>query len=366
MKKVFFAITILASMVGLLQAAPFQTLGLLRTPDAYVLPHKAAELVLVGYYRDVVRPDYVNDDQNGLIPYGMIGVGILDRVELGFFGGDDVYFMNAKVKVIQETASLPQISVGMDNIFSPVNKHRAQDYDPIEYPDIEWADHPDKVDYEYYSPYVVASKQAVLGGVSWMFNLGWGNNRYTGQVPRSRFFNGIFSSIELSPFKDFAFQGEYDGKDFNAGLKYTFDNFTLRLGAEAVEDWAKGSEGNGYEDNVRVAFGISYLFDKYAEAKRRPDLRQYARETGTGETGIVTDDEIAVEITEPDTEVSIVTPGTTTQTPGIVESSTYRELSPEVKDLLAELRNLREERQKAQKALEDLRTWLQELQEQNQ
>lgn len=366
MKKLVFAITILASMIGLLQAAPFQTLGLLRTPDAYVLPHKAAELLLVGYYRDVVRPDYVNDDQNGFIPYGMIGVGILDRIELGFFGGDDVYFMNAKLKLIQETVSLPQLSVGMDNIFSPVNHHRAQDYHPDEYPDIEWADHPDKTDYEYYSPYVVASKQAVMGGVSWMFNLGWGSNRYSGQVPRSRFFSGFFSSIELSPFKDFAILGEYDGKDFNAGIKYTFNNFTVRLGAQAVEDWAKGSEGNGYEDNIRVALGVSYLFDKYAEAKRRPDIWQYTSASSREETEIVPDGEIAVEVAEPGTEVSIVTPGTTTQTPGIVESSSYRELSPEVKDLLAELRNLREERQKAQKALEDLRTWLQDLQEQNQ
>ena len=53
-------------------------------------------------------------------------------------------------------------------------------------------------------------------------------------------------------------------------------------------------------------------------------------------------------------------------TPGIVEASAYKELSPEVKDLLAELRLLREERQKAQKALEDLRKWLQELKEENQ
>ncbi|MBW6513566.1 MAG: YjbH domain-containing protein [Candidatus Syntrophosphaera sp.] len=365
MKRLVLSVIVLAATFGLMEAAPFQTLGLLRTPDAYVLPHKAAELVLVGYYRNVEAPSYVGDEYNGFIPYGMIGVGILDRVELGFFGGDDVYFMNAKLKVIQESGTLPQISVGMDNIFSPVNKHRAQDYNPDDYPDIEWADHPDKVDYEYYSPYVVASKQAVFGGLSWMFNLGWGQNRYTGQVARSRIFNGLFSSIEISPFKDFAIQGEYDGKDFNAGLKYTVKNFTFRLGGEALEDLAKGSEGNGYEKNLRLAFGVSYLFDKYAEAKRRPELRRYAQDTDMDGTKIVTGGEIPVGVTESGTSVSILTPGTSLQSPGIVESSSYKELSPEVKDLLAELRNLREERQKAQKALEDLRKWLQELQEQN-
>lgn len=365
MKRLVLSVIVLAATVGLIEAAPFQTLGLLRTPDAYVLPHKAAELVLVGYYRNVEAPSYVNEDQNGFIPYGMIGVGILDRLELGFFGGDQVYFMNAKLKLIQESTAFPQISIGMDNIFSPVNKRRAQDYTPSEYPDIEWADHPDKTDYENYSPYAVASKQAVFGGVSWMFNLGIGANRYSGQVPRSRYFGGLFSSVEISPLKDFAIQGEYDGKDFNAGVKYSIKNFTLRLGAEAVEDLAKGSEGNGYENNLRVALGLSYLFDKYAEAQRRPDIRRYAQDTDLDEGPIVTRGEIPVDVTESGTQVSIVTPGTSLQSPGIVESSAYKELSPEVKDLLAELRNLREERQKAQKALEDLRKWLQELQEQN-
>ena len=41
-------------------------------------------------------------------------------------------------------------------------------------------------------------------------------------------------------------------------------------------------------------------------------------------------------------------------------SGTYRELSPEVKELLDELKQLRVEREKAQKALSDLRKWLDE------
>jgi len=389
MKKVILSVIVLAAMIGIIEAAPFQTLGMLRTPDAYVLPHKAAEILLVGYYRDVVRPAYVDPDKNGLIPYGMIGVGILDRVELGFFGGDWVYFLNAKIKLIQETPKVPQFAVGMDNILSPVNHHRAQDYIPGDpnNPDPGWyyEDHPDKTDYEYYSPYIVGSKQAVIGGLSWMFNLGWGQNRHTGQVERSRIFNGLFASIELSPIRDLALQGEYDGKDFNAAIKLTVKNFGFKIGAQAVEDWAKGSEGNGYEDNVRVALGVSYLFDRYAEAKRsRPDLSQYAKDQDLEPIEVAGLDEpvvppigedVVVDVTVPvtdvvvtdgttvtdGTEVTIVTPGTTVTTPGVTTPTGYKELSPEVKDLLAELRNLREERQKAQKALEDLRTWLQEL-----
>lgn len=380
MRRIILSVIVLAALAGTLQAAPFQTLGLLRTPDAYVLPHKAAELVLVGYYRNVERPDWVNlnpEKSEGFFPYGMVGVGLLDRVELGFFGGDDIYFMNAKVKLIQETEKFPQISIGMDNIFSTVNHSRAQDYKPYWDPetgddgapsaqydpyDLGWIDHPDKTDYEHYSPYIVASKQAVFGGVSWMFNLGVGANRFTGQVPRSRWFSGSFASIEISPFRDFAIQGEYDGKDFNAGVKYSFDNFTVKFCGEAVEDLAKESEGSGWENNLRIALGVSYLFDKYAESQRRPDIRPIVRTTDLDNTTVVTNGEVPV-TTQTGTEVAITTPGTTT--PQLVETSAYKELSPEAKELLAELRSLREERQKAQKALEDLRKWLQELKEQN-
>ncbi|NLN84479.1 MAG: hypothetical protein GX135_00045, partial [Candidatus Cloacimonetes bacterium] len=125
MKKFILSVIVLTALVGVVQAAPFQTMGLLRTPDAYVIPHKAAQMVLAGYYRNVERPQYVDPDKNGLNFYGMLGVGLFDRVQLDFFGGDYVYFFNAKVKVLEESPKWPQLALGVDNILSPVNKHRA-------------------------------------------------------------------------------------------------------------------------------------------------------------------------------------------------------------------------------------------------
>jgi len=438
MKKVILCVIVLAAMLSVAYATPFQTIGMLRTPDAYVLPHKAAEILLVGYYRDVVKPQYMDMDEFGnFVPYGMLGVGLFDRVELGLFAGDDVYFMNLKVKVIQETNKIPQVSVGMDNIFSPVNRHRTQDHTPTTAPGWEYADHPDKASYEYYSPYIVGSKQVVFGGVNWMFNLGVGTNRFIGWDQRARIWNGLFYSIELSPLKNLALQGEFSGHEFNAGIKYSYKNFGLKVGIEALEDFVKD---NGYEDNLRVAVGLSYLFDEYAEGKRvRPDLSEYAAnvvtgdevvindvpddngtvavgdngttsgdtglttgdtgttvdtgttsdtgtttgDTGTtgntttvtGDTGTTTGDtgttvtDVAVDtgtVTTGDTvtdgtTITLNNPSDTLANPGVVVTQTnYKELSPEVKDLLAELRNLREQRMKAQKALEDLRKWLQE------
>ncbi len=368
MKKYILCAAVLIAAVCGVNAAPFQTSGMLRTPDAYVLPSKSADLTLVGYYRNA-SPGYEDNDRNGIIPYGLVTVGVLDRLELGLFGGDDVYFMNAKFKVIQETPTLPQLAIGMDNIFSPVNRGRSQDGPS----DWEFADHPDKTDYEFYSPYAVASKQAVFGGIAWMFNLGVGSNRYTGQVSRSRKFNGFFTSTEISPLRNFALLGEYDGYNFNAGIKYTYDNFTIRLAGQALEDLAKKSEGSGLEENRRFALGISYYFDRYSSSKgsRRPDISRDpdlpAIQLGRY-SEIIPDSEIRINTTpKKPGQIGTLNPlgGVDPTSYGPVGSGSYKELSPQVKELLKELEGLSTEREKAQKALEDLRLWIQELQEQN-
>ncbi len=388
MKKVIFSLLLLTAMLGIVEAAPFQTLGMLRTPDAYVLPHRAAEILLVGYYRDVVAPKPMTQDaidaSKGFFPYAMVGVGLFNRVELGIFAGDNtkldglMYYMNVKAKIIEESLRIPQISVGIDNVFSPMPQHGVQYQDASD----NYSTHPDADSYEYFSPYAVASKQAVFAGIPWMFNAGFGSNRFIGQASRARIFNGFFTSVEVSPLRDLALQGEYDGEDFNVGIKYSYKNFGLKVGAAAIEDRAKDSN---YKDNVRVAFGLSYLFDKYAESKRRPDLSRYAVESDLEGTDVVEVGEIPTPIETditippsgtgtPGSGVVVVPPGTTgtevavispteLQTPGLVTpgSSAYKELSPEVRDLLKELEALRLERQNAQKALDDLRKWIQEL-----
>jgi hypothetical protein len=162
----------------------------------------------------------------------------------------------------------------------------------------------------------------------------------------------MFASIEFSPFKDFFIQGEYSGHDFQAGIKYTYNNWGIRFGAQAIEDWAKDS---AYSGNRRFALGISYLFDKYATAKRRPDILELARGAQAAEEPIV-----VTQGEEPIGEVSVSTGG---RDIGVESGTGYKELSPEVKDLLGELRALREEREKAQKALLELREWLRDLKE---
>lgn len=343
MKKVILTLIVVATMFGLLNAAPFQTLGMLRTPDAYVLPHKAAEFMVAGYYLDIAAPQVA--EFKGFMPYAMLGAGILDRLEIGAFVGSKVndepmiYFLNAKVKILEETNTIPQIAIGMDNILSSQKYHDGRNLNPGD----DFYTHPDKTDYENYSVYGVVSKQAYFLGMPWMLNLGMGSNRFAGQVKRSRILQSSFVSAEFSPVKNLAIQGEFDGADVNLGLRYSYDNFSFKLGAQAVEDLVKDSS---YKDNLRVAFAVSYLFDKYAEAQRRPQLSSLSK---AGQTG------------------GKVDVGSQGQTGGVVVPPTggtdaaQSMLSPEVRNLLEELRILREERSKAQKSLDDLRQLIQEL-----
>ncbi len=403
MKKVILSLLVLAAMLSVLDAAPFQTMGMLRTPDAYILPNKAAEIQFVNYLRKT------RDIDLHYVPYGMLSVGILDQIELGLYGGDDVFFANLKIKLLQETLKYPQVSVGLENIFSPV---------PTDFKDMPATDyfnsnfdgdaHPDAADYEAYSPYVVVSKQAVIGGVHSMFNLGVGMHRFVGQVSRSRIFSGSFASIEVSPFNNFSMLGEYDGRDFNGGMKYTWDNFSFKLGYQAIENLFKKSEGNGYEKDIRAAFSVSYLFDQFASTKRRrPDLIELASandltpyddgqyvvdypmddgiqtgdtgtepgDTGTvvtGDTGTQTRDDGTVVTgdtgTEPGDTGTVVTGDTGTQTgtevaitnppvtPPVVRTPT-----PEMQELVTELQRLQQERARAENSLQELRNWINSL-----
>lgn len=371
MKKVILSLLVLAAAISFVEAAPFQTMGMLRTPDAYILPHKAAEFQFVNYLRQTRDTDLT------YIPYGMVSGGLLDRVELGMYAGDNVIFGNIKVKLLQETLKIPQLSVGLENIFSsiPTDFHDLHNGSYYETSD-DGFPHPDRADYEAFSPYVVMSKQAVLGGVHTMFNIGVGMHRFVGQVHRSRLFSGSFASFEVSPVRNFSILGEYDGRDFNGGLKYSIDNFSFKVGYQAIENLFKESEGNGYEKDRRFALSISYLFDKYASAKRRPDIVELARiaegqdlgdiyagdqTTGTeGTTGIGPDTttgggtQITTGTDTTGQDVAVTTGGTTgttgTRTP-----------TPEMQDLVTELQRLQAERARAEGALQELRDWINSL-----
>ncbi len=325
MRKYILSLVALLALFSCLDANPFTLPGELRAPDAYILPNKAAKVQFTSYIR---KEKSVSGSDFEAVFLGMLQVGILNRIELGLLGGDDVFFGNVKLKVIEETTSIPQVAIGVDNLFSVVSADVKKDP-----PTGNLATNPDRYFYERNSLYVAFSKQTVVRGflgipeLSAVVSGGFGRNRFVGQVVRSKQFEGLFASVEFSPYPGIVTIGEIDGSNINLGVKYTWNNFSAKLGYLGFEESLKSNN-----PNHRIALGLSYVFDKYADARRRPYL--------------------------PDSEVSGV-PGSVSQQQ--IGQGQSQSTGSSANDLLEELKRLRESREQAQKVLEELRRQLQEI-----
>lgn len=318
MKRAFLLCMIIFMIASTAYTVPYSTIGHLRAPDAYVLPHKAAEFTFTNYLRRVENdfdelPDYE------YIPMGFVNVGLFNRVGISAWGGDKLAFANLKLMLVAETPIIPQIAIGIDNLFSPV-KEDALDIEQGE----DYYGNPDKSFYEKNSPYIAITKAAVLRNMTGLklletfITAGWGMNKFKGQVDIARRFEGIFGSITVKPHKDLSITFENDGFNLNAGAAYSYKKFAFKISYVAIEE----------QENNRIGLSVSYLFDKYADPKRS-----------------WLDDDMSSKESE------------------IIRSPfTGREINAN-EDLLEELKKLREQREQAQKVLDDLRYQLQEMEE---
>jgi hypothetical protein len=320
-KTVLFVCTLLLAIASL-NAVPYTTMGFVRTPDAYVLPHKAADITLTNYFRRE-NSSFTGNASYEYVPMGMLNIGLFNRVELGVWGGDKLGFANVKVKVIEETNVIPQVAVGADNLFSPV-KEDARNIKPGQ----DFFSNPDNSFYEKNSPYVVFSKTSILKGMAGIkllestISVGVGRNKFRGQAPIAKRFEGIFGSITVKPQKNVALTFENDGFNLNLGAQYSYKNFAIKVAYVGIEE----------QENNRIGIGLSYLFDKYADAKRRPSL--FMDEESDSSKG----------------SESIISP-----TKG-------RDINAN-RDLLEELKKLREQREQSQKVLDELKNQLKDMEE---
>jgi len=332
MKKVILSLVVIVALFSCLEANPFTLPGEMRAPDAYILPHRAGKVQLTSYIRkETSKP---NTDFEGKF-FGLMQVGFLNRLELGLMYGDKVTLGNVKVKLIDETVTYPQLAVGIDNLFSKIGKDfQAEGYTPPS----DMIGNPDNAYYEKNSFYVAASKQTVVRGLaefipefSTVVSGGIGFNRFKGQVPRSKQFEGVFASAEVSPHPNVIVQGEYDGHNINLGVRYNLtlsspNDFSIKLGYLGFEESLKKDN-----PNHRLALGFSYVYDKLSDARKRPIMPDSPLYGGPGTA-------TGTQLTKPRGDVSQST-----------------------SDLFEELKRLRESREQTQKVLEDLRKQLQEL-----
>jgi len=318
MKKAFLLCLVIFVTASALYSVPYSTIGHLRVPDAYVLPHKAAEFTYTNYLRRE-RSVFVGLPDYEYIPMGMVNVGLFNRAGISVWGGDKLAFANLKLMLIEETPLIPQVAIGVDNLFSPVRE------DALKLnPGDDYFDNPDKFFYEKNSPYIAITKAMVLRNMTGLklletfITAGWGMNKFKGRVDIARRFEGIFGSITVKPHKDLSITFENDGFNLNAGAAYSYKKFSFKVSYVAIEE----------QENNRIGISLSYLFDKYADPKRSW---------------------LDEDFSSKDSDI-------------IRSPFTGREINAN-EDLLEELKKLREQREQAQKVLDDLRYQLQEMEE---
>ncbi|MDD3050449.1 MAG: hypothetical protein PHR06_04820 [Candidatus Cloacimonetes bacterium] len=254
-------LVLMLMIVSAAWAVPFITLGEIRIPDAYVLPHKMAEISYTSY----MSANLNGNDDNEYHHYwaGNINIGLFERLELGFVGtGSEIYLLNVKAKLLNETEYLPAISLGVDNLFSKVPNLKEDDIDiPSSLIDEETTFD----DYIRNSVYFVMSKSSLVRGLPFIpylqstMHIGIGGRRFQGSVSLSKQLAGLFIGFEAKPADWFSVVAELDGYNFNTGLKLNYRNIMLRTALTRIEELDRRK--------LKYAFNLVYTLDYFSSDK---------------------------------------------------------------------------------------------------
>jgi len=324
-RRVLLLLCILCLFNVALFSMPYTTLGNINIPDAYVLPHKMVDISYTNYFVS----DEVMDRYNGYDFAGSIRIGLFDRGELGVvYTSTAGVFGNLKLRIINETETLPALSFGIINLFSSVSDFDLEDEiaGELDY------DFTDPIDYISNSPFLVLSKSLVIiTGIPAMdyletsFHFGMGQRRFVGKGDIVKNFGSIFWGADIKPSRFWGFDIEWDSQNINFGLNGFYKNFTLRAGMYEVEDLlgVKGDYGSN-----KYAINLKYTIDQFSELKASEKRKK-----------TIATQHRAMQKVTPNTE------------------ETYDEDSNPLYD---ELEQIRQRRKQAEKELEEIRKQLQE------
>ena len=327
-KTILYLICVMLFYSVALLSMPYTTMGNINIPDAYVLPHMMVDFSYTNYFVSDGVIAGVNPDSSRYNEYdfaGSLRIGLFDRAEIGLvYTNTAGVFGNFKVRIINETETLPALSFGILNLFSSVSDFEKGD--SLEY------EYTDPIDYIKNSPYLVVSKSLVIiTGIPIMdyletsFHFGMGQRKFYGKGKTVKSFGGIFGGLDVKPSRYWGFDLEFDSQNFNFGLNGFYKNFTLRVGMYELEDYIGMKEDIG---SKKLAINLKYTLDHFSEMKasekRKKTISQRSR---------------SMEKTTPE------------------EVETYDEDSNPLRD---ELEQIRKRRKQAEKELEEIRKLLQE------
>jgi hypothetical protein len=276
MKRTVFFVIMILMLLGSLTAVPFTTLGNFKVPTAYALPHKMVEFSYVNYFSPDNMDDFRYDgaiQANGGLNFH--GIGITGGV---VYNTNKIAYGNLKIQPFMETENIPAIAIGMDNMFSPIEEYRNDgdlhkskklaDYSK-DYSDIQDID-----DYIQNSVYVVISKTTVLRGIPMFDNMetvihaGVGSRRFVGNTDLSKQLSGFFFGLEMNPSRMVSTFIELDGYNVNAGVGLAYQNYNLRVGAYRLEEMDRR--------DPKFAANLMYTFDHFSDIKSQEKKRQFS------------------------------------------------------------------------------------------
>jgi|GEM_PF-971510 len=263
MKRVPLLIAILVPLIVFPEFN--RTTSFIDTPVGFLSPQNQIRIGLNGSF-SIGTSDHENHPID--FDYLNISYTFLPTLEVAFTAYTlKNYVIAAKYLVYSDSQSGLDISIGVDDItytgnVSPVggNDSIGQWDDDLSYPD-------DPA--ENLSLYAVLTKKTPQNIV---LNIGLGRGRFIGYGPRSQWFHlpflenpnlliGLFGSIYFTT-GPVSYGFEFDGRDFNIGLKYKMEAFTLGFAFTKVEQFLPGGEWR-----PRVAFGLTYgvplIFKKF-------------------------------------------------------------------------------------------------------
>ena len=245
---------LLIGITGSIYAFPFANYGNVRVPDAYVMPHLMGKVSANNYF----YPE--NDLKSDTYAYnfaGAVNIGLFKFSEIGFVAsGDDVYYAQVKARIIGETLSLPDISIGVDNLFSRIPSKSPSDPDIV-----------DVANFRKNTAYLAISKTILLSGlpkigdVPTRLTLGAGSHRFKSSGTLAGQFEGIFGAVQIEPARNFAIITEIDGHNLNTGLEYRYRNFASRLELYRIEEWNRR--------DPKIGLTFSYVFDQLVAPEER-------------------------------------------------------------------------------------------------
>ena len=245
---------------NMLFSIPYTCQGGINVPKAYILPSAMFDLSYTLY--GVKDKDGFDEDEFNFLHAGVLNFGLFDLGEIGLvIMSENVYYGNCKMKILQEKIEIPALAIGMENI-----------YTDFEFKDKNLFEEglPDRNDYTKNSPYISASKSALIlsdiGGLSkieMVLTVGIGWRKFHGKGSIVKHALGRFGSLDVRFSDRVGLAVEFDAHNINAGLSYLYKNLELNAGVFELEDYW----GQKHEHFYKFAFNIRYTFDNLSEVK---------------------------------------------------------------------------------------------------